>query len=875
MKNNILKIFLLFFFFIFSSNVKSIEQFNFDVTEINISDNGNKFTGDQRGTVTSNNGIIIDADKFEYYKNTNILNASGNVKITDKINNYEIYTQDITYEKNNNFIFTRNGSRALDLSGNLEIISDNFEYDLINNIISAKEKAEVVDKVKDYKISSDFISYFKNDEKIISKGNTQAVIFSKYFFEGSNVTLLIDKMELSSSNKSNITDNLNFYNLTKFKYLINDEELRGENLIITTNYKRPKSDKFYLSSAIINLNTRNFVAKDTEILVHKNIFDEPDNDPRIKGVSSSKTDEITKVNKAVFTSCKKDENCPPWAIQADEIIHDKNKKQLSYKNAILRVYDIPVMYFPKFFHPDPTVKRQSGFLQPELNNSLTLGNSFSIPYYYLIADNKDLTIKPTFFGSDMNSLHGEYRQKNLNSSLIADFGYVSGFKSNYSNNKKNILHFFAKSEIELNWNNFTDSDLRLNFERTNKDTYLKIFENQLFNNESKPKNPDMLSSGIDLNLNHEKFNIETGISSYENLNMLQSDRYQFVLPYFNLNSELFSNNFMKINLFSNGSNILQKTNNLRTKVINNINISSNEMISFATGLKSNLNLYFKNSNTVAKEDEIYKSSPQSEIMSIFEINTSYPMIKKNNDKTELLTPKISLRMNPGDMKNHINTDRTINANNVFTIDRLGLEDSFESGKSLTLGIDYSSNKSVDNNEIDAKLATVFREKKENTIPKKTTLNEKNSYLFGEINYKKEDKFGLDYSFASEDGFSSFKYHDIGINFSLNNFVTEFNFIEENDLAGTAHIIENASTFNFDENNLISFKTRKNKEINLTEYYDLIYEYKNDCLVAGLRFQKKYYEDRDLKPSENLFFSITLFPLTTLEQEIDQNLYNQN
>ena len=144
-----------------------------------------------------------------------------------------------------------------------------------------------------------------------------------------------------------------------------------------------------------------------------------------------------------------------------------------------------------------------------------------------------------------------------------------------------------------------------------------------------------------------------------------------------------------------------------------------------------------------------------------------------------------------------------------------------------------------------------------------------------LDIKKEDKFGLDYSFASEDGFSSFKYHDIGINFSLNNFVTEFNFIEENDLAGTAHIIENASTFNFDENNLISFKTRKNKEINLTEYYDLIYEYKNDCLVAGLRFQKKYYEDRDLKPSENLFFSITLFPLTTLEQEIDQNLYNQN
>ena len=804
-------------------------------------------------------------------KKKNILKASGNVKIIDKINNYEIYTQDITYKKNNNLIVTKDGSRAIDKTGEIEIIADIFEYNLSKNIIIAKDKAELLNKTQDYQIFSDFISYSKNKGKITSQGKTSAVVYSKYFFDSSNITFLINEMELSSNDKTTIKDNLNLYNLKKFRYFLNDEELRAENLIIKSNYKKPNSDKFYLSSAIINLKSRNFIAKDTEILVHKNIFDEPDNDPRIMGVSSSKTDEITKVNKAVFTSCKKDENCPPWAIQADEIIHDKKKKQLSYKNAILRVYDIPVMYFPKFFHPDPTVKKQSGFLQPELNNSQTLGGSLSVPYYYLIADNRDFTIKPTLFDSEMNSLHGEYRQENSSSSLIADFGYVSKFKSNYSNSRKNILHFFAKSEIDLSLNNFTDSNLEIYFEKTNKDTYLKIFENQLFNNISKPKNSDLLSSGIDLKLVHKKFNLNTGFSTYEDLNKLQSDRYQFILPYFNFNSELFSNDLIMVNLYSNGSNILQNTNNLRTKVINNLNFSSNELISSRTGLKSGLNLYLKNSNTVAKEDNIYKSSPQSELMNIFEINTSYPMVKKINDKTELLTPKISLRVNPSDMKNHSDTDRSINVNNIFTIDRLGLEDSFESGKSLTLGLDYSSTKKINNNEVNAKLATVFREKKQNTIPKKTSLSETNSYLFGGINYKKEDIFNIEYNFASESGFNSFKYHDLGINFSLNNFVTEFNFIEENDLIGTAHIIENKSTFDFDENNFISFKTRKNQEINLTEYYDLVYEYKNDCLIAGLRFQKKYYEDRDLEPSENLFFSITLFPLTTLEQEIDQNL----
>jgi LPS-assembly protein len=49
-----------------------------------------------------------------------------------------------------------------------------------------------------------------------------------------------------------------------------------------------------------------------------------------------------------------------------EIHHDKIKKQINYKNAWLEIYDFPVVYFPKFFHPDPSVKRQSGLLRPEL-----------------------------------------------------------------------------------------------------------------------------------------------------------------------------------------------------------------------------------------------------------------------------------------------------------------------------------------------------------------------------------------------------------------------------------------------------------------------------------------------------------------------------
>ena len=70
--------------------------------------------------------------------------------------------------------------------------------------------------------------------------------------------------------------------------------------------------------------------------------------------------------KKVFLQRVKNDNCPPWQIKAGEISHDKEKKVINYKDAWLEIYDTPVIYFPKFFHPDPTVKRQSGFLMPQI-----------------------------------------------------------------------------------------------------------------------------------------------------------------------------------------------------------------------------------------------------------------------------------------------------------------------------------------------------------------------------------------------------------------------------------------------------------------------------------------------------------------------------
>ena len=98
-------------------------------------------------------------------------------------------------------------------------------------------------------------------------------------------------------------------------------------------------------------------------------------------------------------------------------------------------------------------------------------------------------------------------------------------------------------------------------------------------------------------------------------------------------------------------------------------------------------------------------------------------------------------------------------------------------------------------------------------------------------------------------------------------------MEERGTVGSANIIQNTTKYDFDDQNSISFNTRRNRKLNLTEYYDLVYEYKNDCLIAGVKFKKSYYEDTELRPTENLLFTISFVPLTKYEYSADTLLQN--
>ena len=338
-----------------------------------------------------------------------------------------------------------------------------------------------------------------------------------------------------------------------------------------------------------------------------------------------------------------------------------------------------MLYFPKFFHPDPTVKRRSGFLQPQFNRSKTLGSSVYIPYFKTLGLDKDYTFKPTNYENIDNKnkiiLQKENRQEMENSSLIADVSITRGYKSSTNNKKKDINHLFVSYKKNFKFPNFIKSDLDLKIEKVNNDTYLKVFENNLFPSPVMPDSKNLMNTKLNYTLDHDDYNFSTGFHIYETLGVKHSDRFQYILPQYDFSKNLSLENFTgSINFKSSGSNNLKNTNNLRSTITNDFHYNSLDYYTNG-GLKNNLNIYFKNLNSTGKNDPTYKSSPKVEGMGIFEINSSMPLIKEYNSKKQLLTPKISFRLNPANnMKNHRDKSNTINANNIFSINRLGIND---------------------------------------------------------------------------------------------------------------------------------------------------------------------------------------------------------
>lgn len=114
-------------------------------------------------------------------------------------------------------------------------------------------------------------------------------------------------------------------------------------------------------------------------------------------------------------ACKEDPKRPLlWQIKAVRIIHNETERIIYYQDATIEFFGIPMAYLPFFYHPDPTVKRQSGFLPPNFYSSSRTGFGMEVPYFWALAPDYDATLSVTPLSQQGALISGEWRQRLIN-----------------------------------------------------------------------------------------------------------------------------------------------------------------------------------------------------------------------------------------------------------------------------------------------------------------------------------------------------------------------------------------------------------------------------------------------------------------------------
>tara|TARA_B110000037_G_scaffold6719_1_gene7215 strand:- start:1931 stop:4327 length:2397 start_codon:yes stop_codon:yes gene_type:complete len=747
-----------------------------------------------------------------------------------------------------NIIKSSNGVKIF-INENIDIFSDTFEYNKKKGLVTLSGNVKIIDKINNFIVNTSEIFYFQNENKISSNAFSKFIFEDKYFAESNSFQYLINASQITSNKKMKIYDiKNNIFYIDSFKYEIKNNLFKGSN----TRFIDEEKNEYLISNTIIDLTNNHISGKDLNINFNKSTFGNNENDPRLKSRSFLYTENSSSMNKGVFTTCKKNDKCPPWKIYADNITHDKKKETIEYSNAWLKIYDIPVAYFPKFSHPDPTVTRKSGFLKPSLLNSNVHGLALSVPYYLVLSENKDITFNPRMYANDQIIIQGEYRQVNKDSKHIMDLGFnKDGY---FSSKSKSKSHFFSNSVFNLGLDNFETSNFKLNIEKTTNDTYLKTYKinSPLIDNNA------LLNSYISFNAENEDLTLSASMEAWEDLSKTSSDKYEFIYPNYKILKELNLDN-SNLELSSYGYQKNYETNKYEGIITNDLIYKADPKI-FEWGLKSNFDALLRNVNTNAENSSKYKNNFDQSLLSLLLFSTEYPMKKSGDIYEDSLIPKLSLMYSPNKTKNMSDEDKRIDVNNIYSFNRLGVTDTVEGGTSITLGTEYKKvNKKNYEDFINLKLATVLRKEKNEDLPTNSSLGNSQSDYFGNFKIKPHKNINFNYNFAIDNNLDKSNFDSIETKFTVNNFATTFEYLDDKNAKVEQSYITNKTSVKINNSGSFGFNLRKNRVTSATEYYDLFYSYTNDCLEAAITFNKSYYSDSDLKPEKQLFFSLTIIP----------------
>jgi len=764
-----------------------------------------------------------------------------------EIPTYELEARTVRFQNNSQLIIANGNAIARGNKGE-KIYSDSIIYDKLNSTIITKAKSIYLDNLGN-RIEADNFFYNLNLKIIEAKSNV------KY----------LDKLG-------------NIFLFNTFKYYKDKEIGIGKFL------KSTLTDNSSLEGQYVKINNKTgltIITNDEN--VDRSLF------KKFLSIFKNKSNEYTTCKKLEGPNLSINESCPDWRISTTTTTHNKKEKMIYHENAVIKIKNIPVFYTPYFSHPDPSVKRKSGFLSPSTKNFTDLGRTYKAPYFWAINDNSDLTFTPIFYEEENPIYMGEFRKQNQNSYINIDTSYSQGYKNinklskdnqplNRTNGSRN--HFFLK--FNGNYENLIleNNDIELNIQRISQKNYLAV--NQL-NTKSIKQDLNELNNNIIINSYGEKRKIKIATNIYENLNALDTKKYQYTIP--EIQHDLFFRNFEQN--FNLKNNLIAKNYNANEKQIiqlNKLDSTSDQKIFENYGLATSIKTNFTNINQYNENTAGLKENLNNEFFGTIAIDNIYPLIKiQNKNEQEIITPRLFAKYTGGSMSNSSNLNKVLSYGDLYSMDRMNTEVNPETGASIGYGFDYEINNNDSKNLYIRKKKISFGQvlnlEKNKNLPTTSSLNEKRSNFVGDASLyfannesnldkisnnknvffdKINEGININYSFNISNNLEKILRNDFNINFKDKKNILDLSYYKLNEI-GDEHNIKGQyqRKFNNDINFLMGIK--KNIRDNYTENNFLELNYESDCLKIGLNLSKNFFENADLQKSNNLNLFVILKP----------------
>lgn len=580
----------------------------------------------------------------------------------------------------------------------------------------------------------------------------------------------------------------------------------------------------------------------------------------------------TELKKAVYTVCdvcEEDPNSSPlWQIRSFNVIHDKEKKRIEYEDAFIEFFGVPVFYTPYFSHPDPSVKRQTGFLTPTIAVSPEFGTTVRTPFFWNIAPNMDFTFRPRWQTQVGNVYAGEFRHH-------VGFGQYKIEASGTWPDEEQVRgsdiddfrgHLFADGRFDITEKTTAGIDLKL----TTDETYLRRYD--IFSEN------DLISTAYVQALDDRNF---ARAEAFYFQGLLANDdqaSIPFVTPL--IDAEYYfeplivggqvKGSFNALNLQrTEGTSFQRFSGDLRWEVSRTA--KSGEQFGAFADVRGDV--------YVVDEDIVNgvgqnKSSVQTRVLPTVGLEYRWPWVSISENSSHVIEPIVQAvyspsNANPRDIPNDDSLSVDFDTTHLFDRNRYPGLDRFEDGARVNYGLQYSV-VGDDGGQANILLGQSYRLEENATFPAGSGLQDRDSDIVGRVQINPGSYLDLVSRFRADpkDGtllrnevsltsiFEVFKDRKIGISTNyvfLDSSLDTINNREGEEVSG-------AFSFNFADNWWLSGGARRDLRRAEMVSDSLGLTYQDECFLFSLTFNQSFIRDRDIEPTNALTFRIQLVSL---------------